>query len=83
MNLFLGPGSVDKLRIAQGPVKPLPLPAASTKGARRKIAPLDAAAEAELSKSVEAAPDALKAALAKLGRAVLSDKAKKSPVTAR
>ena len=77
VNLFLGPGAVDKLRIAQGPVKPLAQIAASTKGARRRIDPLDAAAEAELTKSVEAAPDALKAALANLGRAVLSDAAKK------
>ena len=74
VNLFLGPGAVEKLRIAQGPVKPLPQPAASTKGARRRIDPLDAAAEADLAKSVEAAPDALKAALANLGRAVLSDR---------
>jgi hypothetical protein len=76
VNLFLGPGSVQSLRIAQGPVKPLNLPAASTRGARRRIDPLDAAAEAELARSVEAAPDALKAALANLGRAVLSDEAK-------
>ena len=76
VNLFLGPGAVDKLRIAQGPVKPLATPAASTRGARRRIDPLDAEAEAELAKSVEAAPDALKAALARLGRAVLSEEAK-------
>ena len=76
VNLFLGPGAVDKLRIAQGPVKPLPLPAASTRGARRRFDPLDAQAEAELTRSVEAAPDGLKAALARLGRAVLSDEAK-------
>lgn len=73
VNLFLGPGAVDRLRIAQGPVKPLSTPAASTRGARRRIDPLDAAAEAELAKSLEAAPDGLKAALARLGRAVLSD----------
>lgn len=77
VNLFLGAGAVDKLRIAQGPVKPLPMAAASKRGARRRIDPLDAAAEAELARSVEAAPDALKAALAGLGRAVLSDEAKK------
>ncbi|AQR62585.1 hypothetical protein BZG35_13705 [Brevundimonas sp. LM2] len=77
VNLFLGAGAVDKLRIAQGPVKPLPTPAASTRGARRRIDPLDAAAEAELARSVETAPDALKAALAGLGRAVLSDEAKR------
>ncbi|MBX9616738.1 MAG: DciA family protein [Caulobacteraceae bacterium] len=76
VNLFLGPGAVEKLRIAQGPVQPRTVAAASTKGARRRIDPLDAAAEAALAKSVEAAPDALKAALASLGRAVLSDEAK-------
>ena len=77
VNLFLGEGAVEKLRIAQGPVRPLCAPAASTKGARRRIEPLDAAAEAELRQSVEAAPDALKAALANLGRAVLSDEVRK------
>jgi len=76
VNLFLGEGAVATLRIAQGPVKPLPAPAASTKRARRRIEPLDAAEEAELKQSVEGAPDALKAALANLGRAVLSDQAK-------
>ena len=80
VNLFLGAGSVDKLRIAQGPIKPLPMTApASTKGGRRRIDPLDAATEAELRQSVETAPDALKAALANLGRAVLSDEKKKHP----
>ncbi len=77
VNLFLGEGTVERLRIAQGPVKPLPAPAASTKGARRRIEPLDAGAEAELRQSVEAAPDALKVALANLGRAVLADDAKR------
>lgn len=77
VNLFLGDGAVDKLRIAQGPVKPLPAPAASTRGARRRIDPLEAAAEAELARSVEAAPDALRAALSGLGRAVLSDETKR------
>ncbi|MGV3577851.1 DUF721 domain-containing protein [Brevundimonas sp.] len=76
VNLFLGPGAVDKLRIAQGPVQPLPQMAASKKGARRRIEPLDAAAEADLVKSVEAAPTGLKSALANLGRAVLADQAK-------
>ncbi len=76
VNLFLGPGAVEKLRIAQGPVKPMALPAASTRGARRRIDPLDAQAEAELNQSVAKAPDALKAALSNLGRAVLSDAAK-------
>jgi len=76
VNLFLGPGAVDKLRIAQGPVKPPPILAASTRGSRRRFDPLDAQAEAELTKSVAAAPDLLKDALAQLGRAVLSDEAK-------
>jgi hypothetical protein len=83
VNLFLGPGAVDKLRIAQGPVKPLATPAASSKGARRRIDPLDAAAEAELTQSVARAPDALKAALAGLGRAVLSDEARQRAKTPR
>ncbi|WP_029415284.1 DUF721 domain-containing protein [Brevundimonas bacteroides] len=77
VNLFLGEGAVERLRIAQGPVKPLPAPAASTKGARRRIEPLDASAEVELKQSVAAAPDALRTALANLGRAVLSDQARR------
>jgi len=76
-NLFLGADSVQSLRIAQGPVKPLPMPAASTKGARRRIGPLDAAAQAELDRSVAAAPSGLREALAGLGRAVLSDEEKR------
>ena len=72
VNLFLGPGSVERLRIAQGPVKPLPSPAARPTRAERQARPLDAAAEAELARSVEAAPDRLKSALARLGREVLS-----------
>ncbi|WP_372706738.1 DUF721 domain-containing protein [Brevundimonas sp.] len=72
VNLFLGAGSVDKLRIAQGPVKPMVDCAAPRP---RKVAPtpLPAHAEAELKASVAAAPDALKGALERLGRAVLSD----------
>ncbi len=78
VNLFLGPGAVEKLRIAQGPVTPLAdRPAASTKGARRRMAPLDAAVEAELVRSVAPATGGLKDALATLGRAVLSDTAKR------
>jgi hypothetical protein len=70
VNLFLGPGAVDKLRIAQGPVKPLPNIAAP---ARRQTAPvLTAQAEADLAASLEPAPEGLKAALQRLGRAVLS-----------
>lgn len=73
VNLFLGAGSVERLRIAQGPVKPLPQGDARPRPrGRAALPPLPAAAEAELSASVEEAPEGLKAALRKLGRAVLS-----------
>ncbi|GAA0647481.1 DUF721 domain-containing protein [Brevundimonas lenta] len=74
VNLFLGAGSVDKLRIAQGPVKPLP--DASTPTARRSVAPppLAAHAEAELKASINDAADPLKGPLEQLGRAVLGDR---------
>ena len=71
VNLFLGAGSVDKLRIAQGPVKP-PAETASKPRRPSKPPPLPAETEAELAKAVETAPEGLKAALQKLGRAVLS-----------
>jgi len=70
VNLFLGAGAVSKLRIAQGPVKPLPATAAAPRRPGR-TPPLPAAAEAELDASVAAAPDRLKDALRMLGRAVL------------
>jgi len=70
VNLFLGAGSVEKLRISQGPVRGLVDPASPTRRTR-PAPPLDAAAEAELARSVDAAPDAVKAALLKLGRAVI------------
>ncbi|HEV7229502.1 DUF721 domain-containing protein [Brevundimonas sp.] len=69
VNLFLGAGSVEKLRIAQGPVPPLPEPTA--RPARPKgPPPLSAGEEAELKASVAAASGPLAEALAKLGRAV-------------
>jgi hypothetical protein len=71
VNLFLGTGAVTKLRIAQGPVKPLPAAAAPSHRVGKPAPPLPAAAEADLSASIEAAPDPLKAALQKLGRSVL------------
>jgi hypothetical protein len=72
VNLFLGAGSVDKLRIAQGPVKPPPEIAAAPK--RRPAAqPLAAHEEAALKAAVAEAPDMLKGPLERLGRAVLSD----------
>ncbi len=69
VNLFLGAGSVDKLRIAQGPVKPLPEPTARPARAESPP-PLSAAEEAELKGAVAAAPERLAEALAKLGRAI-------------
>jgi len=71
VNLFLGAGSVDRLRIAQGPVKP-PSDIAAPK--RRPTAqPLTAHEEAELKAAIEAAPEALQGPLERLGRAVLGD----------
>jgi hypothetical protein len=70
VNLFLGEGAVERLRIAQGPIKPLPRPAASPPPSRPRAAPLPAAVEAELKAEVAAAPDGLREALETLGRAV-------------
>lgn len=73
VNLFLGAGSVEKLRIAQGPVKPLPEGGAKPRPRGQAVLPpLPASVEADLAAAVEDAPDGLKAALRKLGRAVLS-----------
>lgn len=72
VNLFLGPGSVEKLRIAQGPVKPpASLPAVAR--TRPKVPPLAAGEEAALKASLTDAPESLKASLERLGRAVLTD----------
>ena len=71
VNLFLGQDAVGRLRIAQGPVKPLAEPAQRPKTVR-KPPPLPAAAEAELAASIADAPDELKAALVRLGRAAMS-----------
>ncbi|HTI66383.1 MAG TPA: DciA family protein [Caulobacteraceae bacterium] len=75
VNLYLGAGAVSRLRIVQGPVRPSAAaagPAAAAKARRRASAPLDAAEEANLAASLDAAPDGpLKASLLKLGRAVL------------
>mgnify|MGYP005993059779 CR=1 FL=1 len=72
VNLFLGQGAVERLRIAQGPIgpratrsrPPLTKPAAPP--------PLGAADEAALRASVAAAPAPLAAALERLGRSVLN-----------
>lgn len=72
VNLFLGPGSVDKLRIAQGPVKP---PVGLTRPARLQTParPLPAHQEAALKAAIAEAADPLKGPLERLGRAVLGD----------
>lgn len=70
VNLFLGDGAVGRLRILQGPLRPL----AQRPGppARRRPPPLDAAQEADLAKGLAAQPEGpLKDALAALGRGVL------------
>jgi hypothetical protein len=79
VNLILGEGAVDKLRIVQGPIKPLP--AAQTATRKRNLAPLDAALEAELAKGLEKPGNAkLKAALLRLGREVARSTAAVPPV---
>ena len=72
VNLFLGAGTVERLRIAQGPVKP-PSDIAAPPTRRPAAQPLAAHEEAELKAGVEGAPEALKGALERLGRAVLGD----------
>ncbi len=71
VNLFLGAGSVDKLRIAQGPVRP-PSDTPSPASRPARPAPLPAAVEADLKQSVRNAADPLKGPLEQLGRAVLA-----------
>lgn len=69
VNLFLGSGAVEKLRIVQGPVKAR---AAAAEPARPRKAPMDAAREAELKASLAPAPEGpLKEALQRLGRGAL------------
>lgn len=71
VNLFLGRGAVEKLRIVQGPVRKTAV-ATTPKPARpRSPAPLDAAAEADLARAVEPAPSPLRDALVRLGRGAL------------
>jgi hypothetical protein len=72
VNLFLGPGAVEKLRIVQGPVRTRaagPTPAQAAK-ARRRAGPLDAGVEARLAAETARAPEGLRSALLQLGRAV-------------
>lgn len=71
VNLFLGTGAVNKLRIVQGPLRDL----AGAKNApppRKRVVPLDAGQEAELARGLANEPESpLKAALLSLGRGVL------------
>lgn len=73
VNLFLGAGSVVKLRIVQGPLRrEASAPSAAVSTRRRVRGPLDAAAEAELAASLADLPEGqLKDALARLGREVM------------
>jgi hypothetical protein len=74
VNLFLGEGVVERLRIVQGVVRrPTTDAAVKAAQARRKRAqPLDAAVEAELEQGLVRCQDqALAAALRRLGREVL------------
>jgi hypothetical protein len=75
VNVFLGPGAVGKLRIVQGPVKArinAPAKASNAVKTRRRLAPVDAAAEADLQTGLAKAADGpLKTALTRLGREVL------------
>jgi hypothetical protein len=72
VNLFLGSGTVAKLRIVQGRVIAPASRAAAATPKRLKNRPLDAAAEARLREGLEKAADGpLKGALLRLGREVL------------
>lgn len=71
VNLFLGTGAIDKLRIVQGPLRNEAL-RQTARPARRIPPPLDAGREAALADSLRGAPDGpLKDALMDLGRGVL------------
>ena len=75
VNLFLGAGSVVRLRVVQGPVRRVAAEQGAAKAAqarRRRAQPLDAGVEAELEAGLARAADSpLKAALRRLGREVL------------
>jgi hypothetical protein len=72
LNLYLGAGSVSRLRIVQGPLSRSAGAARAAEPVRRMRPPLDAAAEQRLAEGLATTPDGpLKAALARLGREVL------------
>ncbi|KAK0349906.1 hypothetical protein LTR94_031180, partial [Friedmanniomyces endolithicus] len=74
VNLFLGAGTVDRLRIAQGPVKPLAQAEVAKPRRIVQAPPLPAGAQAELNASIASAPEELREALAKLGRVAMNRK---------
>jgi hypothetical protein len=70
VNLFLGAGAIDKLRIVQGPVRKTET--AASGAPKRRKPPLEAAKEAALeAEMAEREEGPLKAALRTLGREVL------------
>lgn len=72
VNLFLGPGAVERLRIVQGPLRGHKGRPVAVAARRRGRGPLDAAAERRLEESLAAFPEGpLKSALTRLGREVL------------
>ena len=72
VNLYLGAGAVERLRIVQGPLRRLARKARAVK--IRPRGPLDAAAERDLALSLASFEDGpLKTALEKLGREVMRD----------
>jgi hypothetical protein len=75
VNLFLGAGAVERLRIVQGALRRGAAGPKSTGAPRRRsAAPLDAGLEAELEAGLaRAAEGPLKSALRRLGREVLRD----------
>jgi hypothetical protein len=78
VNLFLGAGAVERLRVVQGLVRRAPDAKPGLR--RRRASPLDAATEAELAAGVVGARDAeLKSALIRLGREVLRREGELTP----
>jgi len=74
VNLFLGAGAVDRIRIVQGPLRGAAkrAPKARPGPARRLGAPLDSSAEAALAETLSTVADErLRGALLRLGREVL------------
>jgi hypothetical protein len=70
VNLFLGAGAVERLRIVQGPLRGRPTVPAPERP--RSRAPLDAASEQELARGLADVPEGpLKTALVRLGREVM------------